>query len=735
MRAAIILAIAFAFFVPNKLNAQIKGKVIDAKTGKAIEAATVQVFPEMIYSITDSNGNFLIDNKQQNEKLEVRFLGYNVYTLKLKTDNKSLITIQLEPQINALNEVIVSSSRYEQKTNEVPVSNSVVTNEVIRKYNINRADELVERIPGISVLNSQINIRGGGGFSFGVGSRAMILLDNLPLLGSYANDIRWHFIPMEIIEQAEVLKGPSSVLYGSSALNGVINFKTLWPSKKSETRISTFAHQFDVPPKEHVNIYGNDRPIGYGMSVYHLQKIGKVDVVAGVNLLHDDSYRLSDFSNRARLTFKTRYKPSEKFDIGFSTNFMQDSAGVFFIWKSDSLALRQRDDTIVSQVFKYYTIDPFVNWKITKNLKSITRGRLYYHTDRMHFLEHLFMQDFKIKKAEFKLSVGASYTKHQHYTKDTLFSTNLAYFSQLDLKYKKLFITAGIRLEEFNSNGVEKINYPVKRIALQYKLPKNLTWRASLGEGFRAPALIEKYVSVTSNGITILPNENLKAEQSTAYETGIRWEINRPKSKSFIDVAVFSQKYTSMIEFSYGLYPSGKKLVYGFKSENVSKAEINGIEWSFKNDIYLTKKSSLSFNGGYLYINPLDKRTEPNTTSSNTKYLKYRYHHLIRFEAAYTYSQFTISTFLKYNSAMLSVDNPWVKPIPFTTQYLVPGINEYIKRHNKGDFIPDIRVGYQSKFGLSVNAIVKNFTNTSFTTVPGSLGPYRQFILQLNMRI
>ena len=734
MRTKLFLAISFAFFCIKQTHSQTTGRVLDAKTGKAIEAATVQLFPEMAYTITDSNGNFSIENKQINDRIEVRFLGYNIYSSRLKADNKALINIQLEPQINALNEVLISSSRYEQKANQVPISHSVVSNEVARKYNMLRADEIVEKIPGVSVLNSQINIRGGGGFSFGVGSRAMILLDNLPLLGSYANDIRWHFIPVEIIDQVEVLKGPSSVLYGSSALNGVVNFKTLWPSKKSETRVSTFAHQFDVPPKEHVNIYGNDRPKGYGMSVYHLQKIGKVDVVAGVNLLRDDSYRLSDFSNRARLTFKTRYKPSEKFDIGFSTNFMQDSAGVFFIWKSDSLALRQRDDTIVTQVFKYYTLDPFVNWKITKNLKSITRGRLYYHTDRMHFLEHLFMQDFKIKKAEFKLSVGASYTKHQHYTRDTLFSTNLAYFTQLDLKFKKLFITAGLRLEDFNNNGAEFTKYPVKRIAMQYSLPKNITWRASLGEGFRAPALIEKYVSVSSNGITILPNINLKAEQSTAYETGIRWEISRKKSNSFIDIAAFSQKYTSMIEFSYGFYSFGKKSVYGFRSENISKAVINGLEFSFKTDQYLSKKATLSFNGGYLYTDPLDQRLDSNYTSSNPKYLKYRYHHLVRLEAAFTYAQFSVSTFLRYNSAMLSVDNPWVKPLP-NGQYLVPGIKEYIDRHGKGDFIPDFRVGYQSKFGLSVNAIVKNFTNSSFATVPGSLGPYRQFILQLNMRI
>ncbi len=50
----------------------------------------------------------------------------------------------------------------------------------------------------------------------------MILVDDIPQLTADANDVKWEFLPVENINQVEVIKGASSVLYGSSALNGFV---------------------------------------------------------------------------------------------------------------------------------------------------------------------------------------------------------------------------------------------------------------------------------------------------------------------------------------------------------------------------------------------------------------------------------------------------------------------------------------------------------------------------------
>ena len=57
-----------------------------------------------------------------------------------------------------------------------------------------------------------------------------MLIDGMSALTSGTGIINWNIVPLENIEQVEVMKGASSVLYGSSALNGVINIRTKRPS-------------------------------------------------------------------------------------------------------------------------------------------------------------------------------------------------------------------------------------------------------------------------------------------------------------------------------------------------------------------------------------------------------------------------------------------------------------------------------------------------------------------------
>lgn len=61
------------------------------------------------------------------------------------------------------------------------------------------------------------------------GARSQILVDGMSTLNPKTGEINWNTVPLENIEQIEVIKGASSVLYGSSALNGIINIRTARP--------------------------------------------------------------------------------------------------------------------------------------------------------------------------------------------------------------------------------------------------------------------------------------------------------------------------------------------------------------------------------------------------------------------------------------------------------------------------------------------------------------------------
>jgi iron complex outermembrane receptor protein len=92
----------------------------------------------------------------------------------------------------------------------------------------------------VIVVDNDPQIRAGSGFSFGAGSRVMMLVDDLPILSGDIGRPSWSFLPIENLEQVEVIKGASSVLYGSAALSGVINVRTAYPRLEPRTRATAY---------------------------------------------------------------------------------------------------------------------------------------------------------------------------------------------------------------------------------------------------------------------------------------------------------------------------------------------------------------------------------------------------------------------------------------------------------------------------------------------------------------
>ncbi len=121
---------------------------------------------------------------------------------------------------------MVSADRIEKRVAELSVSMNIVKPSVISQNHITEIQELINKTSGIEVLDGQASIRGGSGFSYGAGSRVLALIDGLPMLSADAGNIKWQYLPLENLAQIEIIKGASSVMYGSSALNGIINFRT-----------------------------------------------------------------------------------------------------------------------------------------------------------------------------------------------------------------------------------------------------------------------------------------------------------------------------------------------------------------------------------------------------------------------------------------------------------------------------------------------------------------------------
>lgn len=139
-------------------------------------------------------------------------------------------------------QIVVTATKTARSIKNVPASVSVITAEDIKAMNVDNVDQLLVRAAGIFDSRSRGNVgqptptvlmRG-----FSNASSVLVLLDGQPLNDAYSGVVPWSVVPMDRIERIEVVKGPGSTLYGSSAMGGVINIITKTP-KKSEASVST----------------------------------------------------------------------------------------------------------------------------------------------------------------------------------------------------------------------------------------------------------------------------------------------------------------------------------------------------------------------------------------------------------------------------------------------------------------------------------------------------------------
>ena len=242
----IILTLIGIFFYPAELLAQtdktatVRGVIYDGEeAGEPLIGSNV-ILNNGDGAATDFNGAYSFNTKPGSYTITVKYIGYQTQTknIQLSDGETKEFSLTLMPESNQLDDVVISASKYEQKLGDVPVSMAVIKPALIENKATRDAQAIVEQVPGVQINENQVSIRGGSGWSYGAGSRVLVMVDGMPMLAGDANDVKWSAIPLENISQIEILKGASSVLYGSSALNGVINIRTQYPKDKPVTKVN-----------------------------------------------------------------------------------------------------------------------------------------------------------------------------------------------------------------------------------------------------------------------------------------------------------------------------------------------------------------------------------------------------------------------------------------------------------------------------------------------------------------
>ena len=264
-------------------NAKIDGRITDEKGEGLISANVIIDASKGQATVTDFDGNYELSIPAGTYDVTYRYVGKEEYKTKitLKEGEKKTINVTLKDKAKMMDQVVVSGSKYEKKLSEETVSMDVMKGTALADQNVTSLDNGVQKIPGVTIADGQANIRGGAGWSYGAGSRVAILYDGLPITTADADDAKWSVIPMEQVEQVEVIKGAASALYGSGALNGIINAITTWPTDKPFTKVQTYFGFYGNPANGEMRWWlPGQLQYFSGFNVADRRKIGQVDLMS-----------------------------------------------------------------------------------------------------------------------------------------------------------------------------------------------------------------------------------------------------------------------------------------------------------------------------------------------------------------------------------------------------------------------------------------------------------------------
>ncbi len=434
-----------------------------------------------------------------------------------------------------IDEVVVTGSKIEILRKNMPVNISVLSKEDMNEINESTAlTSISSRIPGVFVTErgvigfgissnsaGQISIRGVSGTP---NAGILVLIDGSPqYMGLFGHPLPNSYVSSDL-EKVEIIKGPASILYGSNAMGGAINFITKKPMEDGLTG--------------EVGIgYGSFNTLKYMANTGYRK--GNFSMFASFNHDQTEGHRDSSAFLINNAYIKANYSVSENFSISADYNiaklYSEDPGPESALKVFTADILRGKASFSVKNTFEMMegAFSSFINY----GEHSLSDG--WISTDANYgfsFYEGLALMEGSL------ITIGADYKNFggkgnniPNEYKDKWVSINeMAAYVFARQNIEKFSLTAGMRIENNSNYG----NELVPQAGLAYNLSSATSLKASVSKGFRSPLVMETYL--------FLPNPDLKPESILNYELG--WAQSLLKNRVSVDLSLFWLEGKNAIE-------------------------------------------------------------------------------------------------------------------------------------------------------------------------------------------
>jgi outer membrane receptor for ferrienterochelin and colicins len=539
--------------------------------------------------------------------------------------------------LKSLSEIVVTATRTERKLGNVAVPVSIISNKAIKLSGSLRLNDILQEQTGLYITSgSGSGAVGGGVFGNGIQlqglspDHTMILMDGEPLIGRQGGVMDLSRFAVGNIRKIEIVKGPSSSLYGSEAMGGVINIITE-PLQGKQLNAGIRSGSFLT-----TDVFASGNYTGKKAAVYFFVNRNSSK---GYELDQTTPEKTADpFYNYTaqlkwshRLSSKTKLIVSGRYFYALQQSFFAINSPVINVGGKGTTndfninpVLTHRFSEKVKSSLRLVTS----GYRFVQQLDSITNGKKYYADQfQQQFYRAENQTDISFNQYN-TLTTGGGYTVQTvntvRYRKPQQQQMWYAFAQHEWSGVRNLTVIAGLRYD-YNTDFAARIS---PKLALNYRLNEKIKFNASYGAGFKAPDFRQLYLNFTNNAAEgysiyganefstnlleqqknqgliadILPAANLitqlKPETSNGFNIGTQLQ---PVSSVRIDINFFRNDVDHLINYIPVATNANGTSVFSYI--NINRAFTQGAELNLNYQLL----KSVNISGGYQYLFTADK--------------------------------------------------------------------------------------------------------------------------------